>query len=158
MRNLDLERQLQIGQLVVSGLQASDLQVGVNASEGEIELAPVSTVLYRGTLDASATISVSGPEPVASLDIDLNQVDLEPLLLDLMDASYLSGRGNVRLAVNGSGSDSTAIQQSLNGNGSIELEDGVLKGVDVASVLRQLETMIRSRRPGSLARGEQTAF
>ncbi|MBT8147982.1 MAG: AsmA-like C-terminal region-containing protein, partial [Gammaproteobacteria bacterium] len=68
------------------------------------------------------------------------------------------GRGNVRLAVNGSGSDSNAIQRSLNGSGNVELQDGVFRGVDVAGVLRQLETMIRSRQPGSLQRGEQTAF
>ena len=158
LRNLDLQGEVQVGQLVLSGLQLSELQLSMNVSDGVAELSPATTNLYQGTLDASATLSVTGAEPVASLDVGLSQVNLEPLLLDFMDASYVSGRGNVRLAVSGTGSNSTLIQQSLNGNGSIQLEDGVLRGVDVAGVLRQLETMIRSRQPGSLARGEQTAF
>jgi len=158
LRNLDIEGQVQIGQFVLSGLQLSETQLSMNVSDGIVELSPLTTSLYRGTLDASASLSVAGAEPVASIDIDLRQVDLEPLLFDLMDASYVSGRGNVRLVVNGSGFNSTAIQQSLNGNGSVQLEDGVLKGVDVAAVLRQVETMIRSRQPGSLERGAQTAF
>jgi AsmA protein len=158
LRDLDAQGQVQIEELQLSGLQLTDLRLSMNASDGRVELSPVSTALYRGTLDASANLSVAGTQPVASLDVNLSQVDLEPLMFDFMDASYISGRGNVSLALSGSGADSTAIQRSLSGNGSLQLQDGVLRGVDVASVLRQLETMIRSRRPGNLERGDQTAF
>ncbi len=158
LHNLDVQGQVQIQRLLLSGLQLTDLRLSMNASDGLVELAPVSTALYGGTLDASASLSVKGSQPLASLDIDLNEVDLEPLMFDFMDASYISGRGNVSLALNGSGADSSAIQRSLSGSGSLQLQDGVLRGVDVASVLRQLETMIRSRQPGNLERGDQTAF
>ncbi len=56
------------------------------------------------------------------------------------------------------GSDTLSLRQGLTGTGHVNLEDGVLRGVDVASVLTQLETMLRSRRAGQFTRGEQTAF
>jgi AsmA protein len=130
----------------------------VDAANGQLSLAPVSTNLYEGAFEGAVRLSVAEATPVARIEADLQRVNLEPLLADLMDASYVTGRGNVQLALTGRGEDADAIKRSLGGNGRIQLEDGILRGVDVAGVLTQLETMIRSRRPGNLQRGEQTAF
>jgi AsmA protein len=54
--------------------------------------------------------------------------------------------------------DVAGIKRNLNGKGSVTLEDGVLTGVDVGSVLRSIETMIRSKRVASLPQGGETEF
>ena len=158
LRQLNIQGSLQVGQLTASGLTLSDLDVSVNAADGNITLAPFTTSLYEGFLDGNLQLSVANAEPRINLDADLSQVNLEPLVQDLMDASYLSGRGNVQISLSGSGADIAAIKASLSGNGRIELAEGVLQGVDVGNALRQVETMIRARQAGDLQRGEQTPF
>jgi hypothetical protein len=68
--------------------------------------------------------------------------------MDFMDSSYLTGTGNIKLALTGHGSDSATIKQTLSGSGELGVSDGVLSGVDVDAVLRTLETMIRSPAAG----------
>jgi len=80
------------------------------------------------------------------------------LLKDFMDASNVSGIGNMELAVTARGTDTDAFKRTLNGTGRIALEDGVLRGVDVAKVLTQVEIMIESRRVLEIDRGVETAF
>ena len=75
-----------------------------------------------------------------------------------MDASYISGSGDIQLSLSGRGADTATIKRNLNGKGSLALQDGVLKGFDVGSVLNQVEAMIREQRPRTIVRGERTPF
>jgi AsmA protein len=88
----------------------------------------------------------------------LSSINLGPLLQDFMDATYLTGTGNIQLGLTGQGADITSIKRNLNGSGSIALEDGVLTGVDVGAVLGSIETMIRGKRVVALPEGGETPF
>jgi AsmA protein len=102
---------------------------------------------------------VAGKEPTASVDTTLADINLAPLLQDFMNSTYLSGKGTVKLALNGHGGNVNTIKRNLNGSGSINLDDGVLSGIDVGDTLARVETMIRSRQLGQLGqRGGQTPF
>ncbi|MBL4820585.1 MAG: AsmA family protein [Gammaproteobacteria bacterium] len=158
LQNLNVRGQLKIGSLSVADMDLADLSLTLSAVNGQLDLAPVSSNLYQGSFEGSVRVSVNDGIPRAQVEADLRQIDLEPLLQDLMNATYVSGHGNLQIAVTGQGADTDAMLQSLNGTGRIDLENGVLTGVDVANVLGQLETMLRSRQPGELQRGEQTAF
>lgn len=158
LRNLALLGELQIGELAVAGLELQNVAITVNAADGELNLAPLAVELYQGSFAGALGLSVAGAEPQARLEANLQGVNLAPLLLDLLDASYLAGRGNIRLALSSTGADLDTLKRTLSGDGSLAIEDGVLTGVDVAAVLKQLETMIRSRRAGVPERGTQTAF
>lgn len=158
LRNLTVRGRLNIGQLQVAGVALSEVSATLEAQDGRINLSPLSSNLYQGSFNGGMALDVASALPTATANINLQQVAMEPLLQDMMDSTYVSGRGSLLLDLRTSGPDTLALRQGLNGTGSINLQDGVLRGVDVASVLTQLETMIRSRRPGDLSRGQQTAF
>ncbi|MEQ8407524.1 MAG: AsmA family protein [Gammaproteobacteria bacterium] len=158
VRSLKGRGSLEIGALQVAGLSLRDLSFNVEADEGRINLSPLSSNLYEGSFNGSMSLDASQETPNISVNVALQEVALGPLLTDMMDSAMLSGKGNLQLDVRSTGADTLALQRGLNGTGSINLEDGVLQGVDVASVLGQIETMLRSRSAAQLARGEQTAF
>ena len=85
-------------------------------------------------------------------------VNIEPLMVDFMGASSVSGTGNVEIALTARGANADAMTGTLNGSGRIALEEGVLKGIDVAKVLEQVEIMIESKRLVEVDRGASTAF
>lgn len=158
IRELRLNGQLVIDTLTLSGLHMSDLELGVNAEDGNLVLAPLSANLYEGNFSGTVGLNATGAVPRASIDANLQRVALEPLMTDFMGAAYISGRGNVQFTVSAQGMDTLALKRSLGGTGRIALEDGVLTGVDVAGVIGQVETILRSRRVAEVQRGQQTAF
>lgn len=158
LQTLNVQGKLNIGALTLSGLHMRDIVMELNAANGVMALAPFRASLYEGSFDGDIRLDANGSVPAATVDTTLANVQLGPLLQDFMDAAYVSGSGNVRLSLAGSGADSAAIKRNLNGSGSIQLQDGVLQGVDVAAVLASIETMIRSRRTQQLPQGGSTAF
>jgi AsmA protein len=158
LQALNLKGAVKVGALVVNRLHMEDIVLEINAANGDLVLAPFRANLYSGSFDGDIRLNANGAAPSASVSTKLSGVELGPLLQDFMDASYVTGRGNVSLSLSGSGADTAAIKRNLNGNGSLQLEDGVLQGVDVAAVLSTIETMIRSRRVLPLPEGGSTAF
>lgn len=158
LRNLNLKGQVRVEHLTYSNLNLDNLSLAINASDGELALAPINANLYQGSYTGDIRLSTDGSIPVASLDTRLENIYLAPLLRDFMDASYVSGTGDIRLNLAGRGEDTATIKRNLNGTGSMALHDGILEGVDVGSVLAQVETMIREQRPANIVRGERTPF
>ena len=158
LRSLNVQGQLAIGQLTISGLKLSDIKVPLSAQAGVIALAPVQANLYEGSFNGKIGLNVTGPEAVATVVTTLSTINLTPLMQDFMDASYLTGHGNIELTLEGRGNDSAMIKQNLNGAGKLALSDGVLSGVDVGATLKVIETMIRSKRLVDLPQGGQTTF
>lgn len=158
LRSLNIDGRLQVGELVVSKLHMRDIEIGLKAQGGEIALYPFQAALYEGNFTGDIRLDARSATPQARVDTRLVEVNLEPLLMDFMDATYATGIANIQLSLAGQGADTPAIKRSLNGSGSLQLEDGVLQGVDVGAVLSTVETMIRQRQILPLPEGGSTPF
>lgn len=159
LKSLNVQGEVQVGQLTVSGLRLEDILLKLSAQNGAIALNPIGATLYEGRFAGDIRLDVAGTEPTVSVDTNLTGIALSPLLQDFLDATYLSGKGNVQLALNGRGATTNALKRSLNGSGAINLEDGVLSGIDVGDTLARVETMIRNRQLLALNQsGGQTPF
>ena len=158
LRALNLQGKVNVGQLTISGLKMNAIVVELNAANGNVVLDPIRANLYEGNFAGDIRLDVTGAEPVATVNTQLGTIALGPLLQDFMQAQYLTGTGNIQLALSGRGIDSTTIKRNLNGSGALSVSDGVMSGVDVDAVLRTLETMIRSRAMQPLPQGGSTPF
>lgn len=158
LRRLNLKGNLDIGRLTYANLRMADFVLAVNASDGDLALSPIAATLYQGRYEGEIRLNTTGAMPVASVDTSLAGINLGPLMQDFMGATYVSGTGNIDLSLTGRGADTATIKRNLNGAGSLALVDGVLQGVDVGSVLRQIEIMIRDKQARRLDRGERTPF
>lgn len=158
LRTLSANGHLTVGELTVSGMQLSDIDATLTAEAGKIRLSPVTAALYDGGFSGDITLDVTGNTPMATLSNTFKGINLAPLLQDFSGTELISGIGDIQMTLSGSGDNPVAIRQSLSGRGNLSLVDGVLTGVDVASVLRQVETMIDTRQLGQVNRGEQTPF
>lgn len=155
----DVQGSLRAGQLVVAGTRMDELRIAFSGEDGRVSLAPVETLLYGGRLEGSLRAALmENNELEIDADVDLTSVNLGPLLEDLSDASSLSGLANLQLAVSSRGDSVDTLRARLDGDGELDVEDGILYGVDIGSTLAQVETMIRSGRLMSLDRGSSTAF
>lgn len=158
LRALSVQGSLNIGELTINRLNMRDIEMQLNAADGDLALYPFKASLYEGSFDGDIRLNAKGATPSASVTTTLNKVNLEPLLQDFMDSTLITGIGNIQLSLTGSGADTAAIKRNLNGNGSLQLQDGVLSGVDVSAVLTSIETMIRNRKAQALPQGGSTPF
>lgn len=147
-----------MGEFVISNARLTDLELSIRADKGDIKLAPVAAKLYEGSYTGDIYLDAKGKEPKLSLNTILAGVKTGPLLTDVTGKAQLLGEANIKMALNSSGADTNVLKSRLSGTGDIALNNGVLKGVDIGKVLRQLEVMIESKRFSSFDTKGDTLF
>lgn len=154
LRTLDLEGTLRIGKLKAGTIQASDVRLGIRGQDGKINLAPLSAKLYQGKLEGSAQLDARA-QPVLRLQQSLQGVQLGPLLQDVAGQDRLVGTGNVSLQLVAQGATVAGVRQSLSGAMKLDVRDGALKGVDLASWIRTARAALGQS--GTTQADDQTA-
>jgi uncharacterized protein involved in outer membrane biogenesis len=109
---------------------ASDIRL--DGARATVKLGNAS--LYGGS--AKGTVTRDGRTSAIALDMALDKVQIEPLMVALTGASKLEGAATVAFDVKGSGTTEPSLMRSLNGKGAIKITDGAVKGINIASFLR----------------------
>lgn len=123
--------------LGVSALGKTD--VTAKLRDGLLTLNLREVRAFQGAL--SGTISLRGGNTVAfDTNITARDVQLEPLLGQLLEMDRLSGTGTTHLALNGSGGSLNQIMTSLSGKGDVTFGNGAIKGIDLAAMMRNLKS------------------
>jgi AsmA protein len=143
--------------LGVNRLNYVDAQIKVSAAElniGEAHFAPVAidATLNGGALKCGITnlgayggqasgeldIDVSGSNPAYALRSDLDGVRALPLLRSAAGFDKLDGKLQAKIAVRSTGASQRAIMSNLNGTVSAVFQDGAIRGLNVAQMIRSL--------------------
>jgi AsmA protein len=142
LRKLVLDGNARIGRLTVARAQAEDVNLEIAAREGILAIDPISMKLYRGTAVGKTAVNFKGERPATEVEVQLDNVQVNPLLKDILDEDFLEGAAQTRLALSARGEDPARIKQSLNGKGSLTLSDGAIVGVDLAAMVRNLKATL----------------
>jgi AsmA protein len=141
----------------LAGLNYVDAQVRLSAAElnlSEAHFAPAaleaslaSGVLkgvvsnlgaYGGQASATLDIDVSRDAPTYALHTDLTNARALPLLKSAADFDSLDGRLQARIDVRSTGQSQQAIMSNLAGNATANFQDGAIRGLNVAQMIRSL--------------------
>lgn len=159
LRALNANVDLKAGRLVVSNLKLADVVLHLQGKGGRITLNPVKASLYQGSYTGNIQLDATGKLPKLAVNSNLKGVQMRPLLDDLTGKpAQLYGTSNVNLDVSAAGRNSEAMKKALNGTLQLNVQDGVLVGVDVRKVLAQAEIILESKRLAKIDRGEKTEF
>ena len=158
LRKLKLDGELSIGSLQMSGAKLTNVKVKLAGNKGKLEINPATADLYQGRYNGVVGLDATAAQPQISINTSLAKVAVEPLLVDLKGKSDLSGLVNFEARLTGNGSDSRRLTNTLNGQATFAVQNGVFRGVDVPAVLRAAETMIETKRPAAVPKGGETQF
>ena len=139
------------------GLNYADAQVRISAAQlsiGDARLAPAAVdaalaagVLkatfaklgaYGGEADGDITIDALSSSPAYTLRTDLSGVRALPLLAGVADFDSLDGKLQAKVSVRATGNSQRAIISSLNGSAFVAVQDGEIRGINVAQMIRSL--------------------
>ncbi|MGA6925166.1 MAG: AsmA-like C-terminal region-containing protein, partial [Desulfosarcina sp.] len=117
-----------------------DLNLKLTAKDGIFNLDPLTLNLYQGNLSANGSLNVQVEAPRTALRMQANEIQVDPLLKDVLEKDILRGTVNLQAAVDMTGDDPRRIKPSLNGKGDFLFKDGAVKGIDLPGMLRNVKS------------------
>ncbi|HTG21786.1 MAG TPA: AsmA family protein [Reyranella sp.] len=141
----------------LNGLNYLDAQIRISAAElniGEARFAPVAIDtaiaagmlrttfsnlgVYGGQGSGEIMIDASAGSPTFSLNSDLVGVRALPLLRSMADFDKLDGKMQAKMTLHSAGNSQRAILSNLGGTVFAVFQDGAIRGLNVAAMVRSL--------------------
>ncbi len=148
LKKLNASGSVRIGSLKAYNIRSTNVRLDVKAGNNQVEVNPLSANLYQGSTSGRIQVSTTAAPQVAVRQ-SLTGVSIGPLLRDAINKDMIEGRGNVSVDVATRGGTVTAMKSALQGKAALDLHDGAIKGINIASTLRNAKARL-----GSL-KGEQ---
>ncbi|MFK4490341.1 AsmA family protein [Bradyrhizobium sp. USDA 336] len=152
----------------VSGLNYVDAQVRISANEaviGDARIAPLALdaklaggVLKAGTANLGAyggqvsgevILDATTGAPSFAMHSDLVGVRALPLLQSLAEFDRIDGKLQAKLALRSAGNSQRALMANMQGTAFVNFQDGAIRGINVAQMIRSLTTSTLSGWQGS---------
>lgn len=153
---VDLDVRLSAAKVAIGSSMVGRTALSANLRGGALALSVGEAQIYGGT--ARGTLGVARDKDAANVkaQFSFNDVELESCAADLLGVRNLSGRGDLNIALEASGSSPFGLAQSLDGTALLAGHDGAITGFNVEQLLKRLE-----RRPlsgGGNFRSGKTPF
>ena len=157
LRRLILDGKLKAGDVIIQKTKLSNLSAKLFAKDGIIRIAPLQADLYKGSLILNSDLNVSQNVPRSAVKLELKNILAGPFLKDQIQKDVLEGvtNGSIDLSFRGEGPE--LIRKTLNGGGELRFNDGAIKGLDLAGMIRSARAML-SGDAQSIEVGSRTDF
>jgi len=139
LRKLILDGRIQIGQLVANKAKIENLLVQIKAKNGIINLDPLKLNMYQGNVSGIGNFNVQTNTPKSSVNLNVENIQVGPLLRDVLEKDILEGVTNAQLKLSMSGDNAAMIKKTLNGSGQVRFNDGAIIGIDLAGMIRNVK-------------------
>jgi AsmA protein len=158
LAKLDVDADLTFGQLTLDKLPIQNAALKATGQGGLLTLTNLSGELYNGGFEAKGTLDVRPSAPVLNLQTKLNRVPAEKILESQGKNPPVKGLVTLTSNVTSSGNSQQALIDTLNGNASFVINNGVLLNANLEQQLcKGIATLNRKTLSGE-PRGKDTPF
>ena len=153
-----LDGSVQLGRLIVAGLEATDIEVRIRADERGLRIEPATGALYGGALSATVAMAADGGRSPVDVQLEVNGVQAGELLGAWMETPVMTGAGDLRAEL--SLADAFALEplRGLGGDIAFDFSDGALYGINVVGALRQALVLVGRADPSTASSSQETDF
>ncbi len=135
----DLDLRLSAAQVQLTDAKIGRTALAANLRSGHLSVAIGESQAFGGIIRGSFAVADSDPGIDFKAQLQFADVDLESCLGQLFGTRRLEGKGNLALALEGSGASVLAVTRTLNGTADLTGRNGALAGLNVEQLLRRLE-------------------
>jgi AsmA protein len=132
----DADVNVNVKQTKIARMTIGPTSIGLVLRDGVLDATLGGMQLYDGQGTGKFSFDASKPVSTFTGNLSLDGVSLQPLLEGAAGFSMIAGRAKVALALNGSGSSGDEIKRSLAGNGSIDITDGSIEGINLTELIQ----------------------
>jgi AsmA protein len=135
---VDADFQISAAALNVGALKVAPAKIEGSLSSGIVRMTLSELGLYEGRAAAGVAIDASIPSPIFAMRAELRGVRALPLLSSAGDFTSLDGRMNAQLDVRSTGRNQREMIANLSGTTNVDFQDGEIRGINVAQMIRNL--------------------
>jgi AsmA protein len=135
---IDIQARISATELSIGDARFARAAIDTTLASGVLKARVANLGAYEGTASGDLTVDVSAATPTYTMGVDLTGVRALPLLHGLADFDKLDGRMQAKISVRSSGTSQRAIMSNLAGTAFIVFQDGAIKGLNVAQMIRSL--------------------
>ncbi len=153
LRSVNGTFSLRAGSIAVRQYRLADLAVDATLETGMLRVTTLHAKTWSGVLDATAIADARASR--VAVKATGSGVDVNALLKDVVSKDVLEGKGRVTADIDTAGRSVSEMKSRLQGNASVQLRDGALKGFNLAKSLRQAKAAL-SMNKDTVQRASQT--
>ncbi|WP_085717876.1 AsmA family protein [Pseudomonas sp. B28(2017)] len=158
LSKLDVDADLTFGQLTLQKLPIHNAALKATGQGGLLTLANLRGDLYEGNFETAGTLDVRQPVPALNLQTKISRVPAEKILESQGKNPPVKGLVTLNSSLTGNGNSQKALIETLNGNASIVINNGVLLNANLEQQLcKGIATLNRKTLSGE-PRGKDTPF
>ncbi|MBR1215707.1 AsmA family protein [Bradyrhizobium sp. JYMT SZCCT0180] len=135
---VDAQARISAAALNIGDARFAPAAIDVTLSSGVLKTQVSNLGAYDGNTNGDLTIDASTANPSFALRADLTGVRALPLLRSLADFDKLDGKMQTKISVRSTGNSQRAIMAGLQGTAFVVFQDGAIKGLNVAQMIRSL--------------------
>lgn len=141
LKKFNATGEAKIGWLKIANVKTENVNIGLNAQNGVVNVSPFAANLYQGSMSGALKVDARAT-PVISFKQAMKNISVGPLLVDAINNDMLAGKGSVDVDVTTQGNTVSALKKALAGNASLNLADGAVKGIDIAGTIRDMKNKL----------------
>jgi len=160
LRALDLQAELSFGALTLDKLPITDAQLKAKGQGGLVTLETLRGGLYNGSFEAKGTLDVRPAVPQIGVNTKINRVPVEHFIKSESPEQTPPVKGLLTLNsdLTATGNSQKALVDTLNGNASFTINDGVLVNANLEQQLCQAIATLNRKSLSGEPRGKDTPF
>ena len=159
LKNIDADLSLRANEIFLNGMTFGESQMQVIIDNARLTADVPRLTIYEGGGSGRLVVNARSRVPSFSGNLNTTSVQAEPMAKDILKNDRLIGVGGFRFDFTASGASQDAIMSSLDGNGGFDLNDGALKGVNLANLASSISSLQEGglTNPAAIAEAISTA-
>ena len=126
LKAVDADIEVTITTLKTPVMVAKDVVLPIKLTSGDLKMDGMTATVAGSTVSSSLDLNASSATPAMVLKMTADSLNVGQMLKDAAVTEMLSGDGDLKVDVNGTGDSIAAIMASLNGEASLLMEEGQL--------------------------------
>lgn len=135
---VDAQVRLSATELDIGGAQIAPAAVDATLAGGVMKAAYANVGAYGGQASGELIVDASSGTPTYAMHTDLVGVRALPLLTSLAGFDRIDGKMQAKIAARSAGASQHAIMANMAGTAFLNFQDGQIRGVNVAQMIRSL--------------------
>ena len=135
---VDAQVRLSAADIAIATAHFAPAEVDATLAGGVLKAAVSNLGTYGGQATGELIVDASSGEPSYAMHCDLVGVRALPLLTSVADFDKLDGKMQAKIAARSTGASQRAIMSNMSGTVFLVFQDGAIRGLNVAQMIRQL--------------------
>ncbi|MFC7290821.1 AsmA family protein [Hirschia litorea] len=159
LKAVDVDLKISAAGLKFQGIDIGKTALNTTILNGKLVADLTETSLYGGKGTAKIIADASDATPKVQMVASLNALNAAPFLGAVANFDKIEGLGGFNIKLDGSGNTMSSIMNSLSGSGAFKFDDGAIKGLNAAQLMRSANDFLKTgTMPTALSAEQETDF